>query len=73
MLAAKRYRGGMTVKQFVIPQRDLCWKIPRMNRGMTVRDGITVCGGMTARGGMTVKQFVIPLRVSGIYAGRYRE
>ncbi|UVW84117.1 hypothetical protein [Wolbachia endosymbiont of Aedes albopictus] len=29
-------------------------EIPRMNRGMTVR------------GGMTVKQFVIPLRVSGI-------
>ncbi|MFP3015585.1 MAG: hypothetical protein ACEY3B_04720 [Wolbachia sp.] len=31
-------------------------EIPRMNRGMTVR------------GGMTVKQFVIPLLVSGIYA-----
>ncbi|MBC6686291.1 hypothetical protein H9I48_03500 [Wolbachia pipientis] len=51
-------RGGMTVKQFVIPQRDLLLadEIPRMNRGMTIRDGITV------RGGMTVKQFVIPQR-----------
>ncbi|UVW84192.1 hypothetical protein [Wolbachia endosymbiont of Aedes albopictus] len=27
-----------------------------MNRGMTVRDGIRVCGGMT------VKQFIIPQR-----------
>ncbi|UVW84316.1 hypothetical protein [Wolbachia endosymbiont of Aedes albopictus] len=38
--------GGMTVKQFVIPQRDLLLadEIPRMNRGMTV------CGSMTVRG-----------------------
>ncbi|UVW83929.1 hypothetical protein [Wolbachia endosymbiont of Aedes albopictus] len=42
-------------------------EIPRMNRGMTVRDGMTVHGGMTVRGGMKVKQFVIPLLVSGIY------
>ncbi|WP_265015844.1 hypothetical protein [Wolbachia endosymbiont (group A) of Anoplius nigerrimus] len=45
VLAAKRYRGsmtvcgGMTVKQFVIPQRDLLLvdEIPRINRGMTVK------------------------------------
>ncbi|UVW83920.1 hypothetical protein [Wolbachia endosymbiont of Aedes albopictus] len=66
MLAAKRYRGGMTVcggmtvKQFVIPQRDLLLadEIPRMNRGMTFccllaakryRGGMTVCGGMTVK------------------------
>ncbi|MBC6686739.1 hypothetical protein H9I48_06065 [Wolbachia pipientis] len=38
-------RGGMTVKQFVIPQRDLLLadEIPRMNHGMTV------CGGMTVK------------------------
>ncbi|MBC6686629.1 hypothetical protein H9I48_05410 [Wolbachia pipientis] len=38
-------RGGMTVKQFVIPQRDLLLadEIPRMNCGMTVRGGMTVC------------------------------
>ncbi|MBC6685863.1 hypothetical protein H9I48_01135 [Wolbachia pipientis] len=56
LLAAKRYRGGMmvcggmTVKQFVIPQRDLLLAAKRY------RSGMTVCGGMT------VKQFVIPQR-----------